>query len=216
MDLFRKPKKRNGPMQVARKQSSSSEDDTEVKDIVKKRRRTNPMVQSVRSWYLKLLLAGIPVSERSTTFQTKKDGVKQKHSSDDSDDSEDPEIAVATHSFASTGDSAPSGPRDQGATATLEVDTDHSRDAQAQFERVQQQLKEGLQKDGKVLYKGAALYGAKEAKDTAKGNASSGYNRVGPVRAPQFLRQTVRWDFAPDICKDYKETGFCTFGGELF
>lgn len=36
---------------------------------------------------------------------------------------------------------------------------------------------------------------------------------LGPVRAPQFLRQTVRWDFAPDICKDYKETGFCTFGG---
>uniref|UniRef100_A0A1I7XSW5 RING-type domain-containing protein n=1 Tax=Heterorhabditis bacteriophora TaxID=37862 RepID=A0A1I7XSW5_HETBA len=35
------------------------------------------------------------------------------------------------------------------------------------------------------------------------------------MRAPQFLRQTVRWDFAPDICKDYKETGFCTFGGNI-
>lgn len=33
------------------------------------------------------------------------------------------------------------------------------------------------------------------------------------MRAPQFMRQTVRWDYAPDICKDYKETGFCTFGG---
>ena len=21
-----------------------------------------------------------------------------------------------------------------------------------------------------------------------------------------------RWDYAPDICKDYKETGFCGFG----
>ncbi|KAJ1354185.1 hypothetical protein KIN20_011031 [Parelaphostrongylus tenuis] len=56
------------------------------------------------------------------------------------------------------------------------------------------------------------MYGAKEAKDTVKGNASSGMNRIGPIRAPQFLRQTVRWDYAPDICKDYKETGFCTFG----
>ena len=26
------------------------------------------------------------------------------------------------------------------------------------------------------------------------------------------MRATVRWDYAPDICKDYKETGFCGFG----
>lgn len=143
---------------------------------------------------------------------TKRSEAKKGISSDDSDHSDDQDIAVATHSFAATGEAGPSGPLDSGATATLEVDTDYTRDAQAQFERVQQQLKEGVEKDGKILYKGAALYGAKEAKDTAKGNASSGYNRVGPVRAPQFLRQTVRWDFAPDICKDYKETGFCTFG----
>ncbi|EJW82407.1 ring finger protein 113A2 [Wuchereria bancrofti] len=62
------------------------------------------------------------------------------------------------------------------------------------------------------VYRGAALYGAKEKKDTVWGNASSGLNRFGPIRAPNFLRQSVRWDFAPDICKDYKETGFCTFG----
>lgn len=23
-----------------------------------------------------------------------------------------------------------------------------------------------------------------------------------------------RWDYQPDICKDYKETGFCGFGGK--
>ena len=23
---------------------------------------------------------------------------------------------------------------------------------------------------------------------------------------------SFRWDYAPDICKDYKETGFCGFG----
>ncbi|PAA92415.1 hypothetical protein BOX15_Mlig008356g1, partial [Macrostomum lignano] len=34
----------------------------------------------------------------------------------------------------------------------------------------------------------------------------------GPVRAPANLRVTVRWDYQPDICKDYKETGYCTFG----
>ncbi|CAP35788.1 Protein CBR-TAG-331 [Caenorhabditis briggsae] len=192
MDLFRKPKKRTAPTQVLRKKESSSDEEPEenVKDLIAKRRRANPMIQSTK----------------------KKEMNNAQHSEDDSDDSDDANIAVATHSFAATGEAGPSGPLDQGATSTVEIDTDYSRDSQAQFERVQQQLKEGVEKDGKILYKGTAMYGAKEAKDTAKGNASSMYNRVGPIRASQFLRATVRWDFAPDICKDYKETGFCTFG----
>lgn len=36
--------------------------------------------------------------------------------------------------------------------------------------------------------------------------------RKGPIRAPENLRATVRWDYQPDICKDFKETGFCGFG----
>lgn len=36
----------------------------------------------------------------------------------------------------------------------------------------------------------------------------------GPIQAPSFLRSTVRWDYQPDICKDYKETGYCGFGGK--
>lgn len=39
-----------------------------------------------------------------------------------------------------------------------------------------------------------------------------GFVRKGPIRAPTNLRATVRWDYQPDICKDYKETGFCGFG----
>lgn len=61
-----------------------------------------------------------------------------------------------------------------------------------------------------------ALYGAKIKQDSLKGNASSGLNRNGPIRATQFMRASVRWDFAQDICKDYKETGFCTFGGFVY
>jgi len=30
---------------------------------------------------------------------------------------------------------------------------------------------------------------------------------LGPIRAPAHLRVSVRWDYQPDICKDYKETG---------
>eukprot|EP00580_Thalassiosira_gravida_P015929 CAMPEP_0201662948 /NCGR_PEP_ID=MMETSP0494-20130426/4893_1 /ASSEMBLY_ACC=CAM_ASM_000839 /TAXON_ID=420259 /ORGANISM="Thalassiosira gravida, Strain GMp14c1" /LENGTH=286 /DNA_ID=CAMNT_0048141427 /DNA_START=91 /DNA_END=948 /DNA_ORIENTATION=- len=35
---------------------------------------------------------------------------------------------------------------------------------------------------------------------------------AGPLRATTFVRTTVRFDYQPDICKDYKETGFCGFG----
>jgi len=35
---------------------------------------------------------------------------------------------------------------------------------------------------------------------------------MGPLRAPSNLRATSRFDYQPDICKDYKETGFCGYG----
>ncbi|EIE80257.1 hypothetical protein G6F46_011810 [Rhizopus delemar] len=35
---------------------------------------------------------------------------------------------------------------------------------------------------------------------------------VGPQRAPANLRVTARFDYQPDVCKDYKETGFCGYG----
>jgi RING finger protein 113A len=35
---------------------------------------------------------------------------------------------------------------------------------------------------------------------------------AGPIRAPQNVRVTARFDYQPDICKDYKQTGFCGFG----
>lgn len=106
-----------------------------------------------------------------------------------------------------------SGPKDQGATATLEIETEKDRDAQAIFEKkleINKQL-EG-QADDKV-YRGINNYAQYyKPKDTAAGNASSGLVRRGPIRAPANLRATVRWDYQPDICKDYKETGFCGFG----
>lgn len=36
--------------------------------------------------------------------------------------------------------------------------------------------------------------------------------RQGPIRASQNIRVTTRWDYHPEVCKDYKETGFCGFG----
>ncbi|CAJ1946331.1 unnamed protein product [Cylindrotheca closterium] len=35
---------------------------------------------------------------------------------------------------------------------------------------------------------------------------------AGPIRAAANIRTTCRFDYQPDICKDYKDTGFCGFG----
>jgi RING finger protein 113A len=49
--------------------------------------------------------------------------------------------------------------------------------------------------------------------DTVRANASSAKSRLaGPQRSVSNLRSTTRVDYAPDICKDYAETGFCGFG----
>lgn len=65
-----------------------------------------------------------------------------------------------------------------GATMTSEIETDFAVDAQAQFERVQQTLKAMKETDGgDKIYRGMALYGAKEKQDSAAGNASSGFVR---------------------------------------
>ena len=35
---------------------------------------------------------------------------------------------------------------------------------------------------------------------------------AGPIKAAANIRVTARFDYEPNICKDYKETGFCGFG----
>ncbi|KAJ3225777.1 hypothetical protein HK099_006277 [Clydaea vesicula] len=50
----------------------------------------------------------------------------------------------------------------------------------------------------------------KKVEKTTQSNASK--IRAGPLYAPTNVRLTTRFDFAPDVCKDYKETGFCGFG----
>uniref|UniRef100_A0A4W5Q6G3 Ring finger protein 113A n=1 Tax=Hucho hucho TaxID=62062 RepID=A0A4W5Q6G3_9TELE len=68
-------------------------------------------------------------------------------------------------------------------------------------------------KEDDKIYRGMNNYKKHiKPKDSTMGNASSGMVRKGPIRAPEHLRATVRWDYQPDICKDYKETGFCGFG----
>ncbi|XP_001509909.2 E3 ubiquitin-protein ligase RNF113A [Ornithorhynchus anatinus] len=126
------------------------------------------------------------------------------------DEEEPPGLGVA---YRSTRSAKPVGPEDMGATAVYELDTEKERDAQAIFERSQRIQEELRGKEDDGIYRGLNNYPRfVKPKDTSMGNASSGMVRKGPIRAPEHLRATVRWDYQPDICKDYKETGFCGFG----
>ncbi|XP_063228912.1 E3 ubiquitin-protein ligase RNF113A [Bacillus rossius redtenbacheri] len=119
----------------------------------------------------------------------------------------------ATVSYRSRKAAQREGPADMGATAVLETETETSKDAQSIFENALKINKELKGKEDDGLYRGLNNYTQfYEKRDTAQGNASSGMVRKGPIRAPANLRATVRWDYQPDICKDYKETGFCGFG----
>lgn len=62
------------------------------------------------------------------------------------------------------------------------------------------------------IYKGQAFYQSFTKKDPAAIGSNKFTGTQGPIRAPTFLRATCVFDYKPDICKDYKETGYCGFG----
>lgn len=56
-------------------------------------------------------------------------------------------------------------------------------------------------------YKGAANY-----QSFIQKNPDAPTKQFGPVKAPTNVRTVTVMDFAPDVCKDWKQTGFCGFG----
>nr|XP_053643482.1 E3 ubiquitin-protein ligase RNF113A-like isoform X1 [Cherax quadricarinatus] len=169
----------------ARSDNSSSEDDTKVIKKEKKVDMRNPLVQ-----------------------RSKNRGRVHEDDNTSSDDSDDISAAYKSQRTCER-----EGPKDMGATSTVQFETEKDRDAQAIYERTLQVNKETRGQADDKIYRGLNNYAQfYEKKDTAQGNAASGGVRKGPIRAPDHLRATVRWDYQPDLCKDFKETGFCGFG----
>jgi RING finger protein 113A len=108
---------------------------------------------------------------------------------------------------------------DSKATATLETETDFSRDARAIRERALKQATESLKgksnrSEDVQLYKGINNYtdhkaGFRREQTIASEKAGGSH---GPLRASAHIRVSARFDYQPDICKDYKETGYCGYG----
>lgn len=69
------------------------------------------------------------------------------------------------------------------------------------------------EEDGHVdgLYHGLSSYKDYRAGFRREGTSKAS-NKYGPKRAPENVRRTVLMDYQPDICKDYKETGYCGYG----
>ncbi|KAF8629841.1 hypothetical protein AX15_003207 [Amanita polypyramis BW_CC] len=58
------------------------------------------------------------------------------------------------------------------------------------------------------LYRGQSAYKSHIKKSTEIPKSM----RVGPQRSTNTIRTVTIVDYQPDVCKDYKETGFCGFG----
>ncbi|PGH07516.1 hypothetical protein AJ79_06251 [Helicocarpus griseus UAMH5409] len=56
-------------------------------------------------------------------------------------------------------------------------------------------------------YRGASNY-----QSFIQKNPNAPTKQFGPVKAPTNIRTITVTDYAPDVCKDYKQTGYCGFG----
>lgn len=104
---------------------------------------------------------------------------------------------------------------DMGATAQLEINTSKEMDGRAMREQVLKQAVEradGFEDDKK--YRGTNAYVDYRAGFRKEQTISSekGRGAHGPMRAATNVRSTFVMDYKPDICKDYKQTGFCGWG----
>lgn len=179
--LFKKSKKvpffRGVKRKVERNSDSdelSSSDDETV--VVKKDRRNvaNPLVQSTSSF-------------------DKKRAFRKNLGGDEQEDDVEEQLNAVSVVYKSDKTAESLAPKDMGATATVNVDTERDRDAQAIFEKARK-INEDKDLDESNVYKGMNNYKQYvQKKDTALGNASSSLVRQGPVRAPDNLRSTIRW-----------------------
>lgn len=125
------------------------------------------------------------------------------------------ERATTYEKYDSSGSVVPWGGPDQKATAAAETETEFDKDATAIEDR-HRELQEILAGEdaerAEKIYRG--LHGYKDYIETKKlSGLSKGTGiKAGPVRALVNIRHSARFDYQPDVCKDYKETGYCGYG----
>ncbi|EPZ35279.1 hypothetical protein ROZALSC1DRAFT_27895 [Rozella allomycis CSF55] len=74
---------------------------------------------------------------------------------------------------------------------------------------------ENVQEDAEVVFVDDGLYHGKDGYKTyieKRECINPKMRAAGPIRLPSHMKTNIRYDYQPDICKDYKETGYCAFG----
>ncbi|RKP07146.1 hypothetical protein THASP1DRAFT_31044 [Thamnocephalis sphaerospora] len=170
-----------------------SDSDGETTTVVQKGRRidrTNPLIQATGA-----------VAKRG----------RWREGIDTADDSAERVVgetpSVMRVAYASKRDG---GGRDARADATRSAwDAEEDAEAKALIEKALQDA----DADGDEVYRGQSGYRSFQPVRDPAASANSGAKfRAGPMRAPANIRVTCRFDYQPDICKDYKETGYCGYG----
>lgn len=181
-------KRRGGAkVQARQRKGSSSSSSEEENSIVRndKRKTNNPMVQKSGSYK------------------------KFKGRAADSDSSEDEREKKRATALVYESTGALQERNDQNATAIRQVDTELELDQRAITERAEEISKESKGKEDDKIYRGLNNYAKYiDKKESLIGKRMT----IKPIRAPTNVRSTVRWDYEPMLCKDYKETGYCGFG----
>lgn len=59
------------------------------------------------------------------------------------------------------------------------------------------------------MYRGLSSYSSALPQPASRNK----HTQRGPIKAPTNIRTVTVVDYQPDVCKDYKETGYCGFGG---
>lgn len=117
------------------------------------------------------------------------------------------------HTFSSSGMDAKPHYLVNDATRSLDLENDdRGRHTRAAFDEAPKESDEGTQK----IYKGMQGYkdyrdGFRREDDKLK-SGSSHARTHGPSKPSANYRMSVLVDYQPDVCKDYKETGYCGFG----
>jgi len=187
---------RGGMLQRKRQNSGSSSSSEDETSVVKQKRdrKVNPMVQ------------------KSHLF--KKHRTTQDE--DDSDEALDHSKGLGSTAVAyqTSGKEVKNEARDN-TFATRNIDTETDRDFRTLTEKADEMEKDRKGEDGEgkaddKIYRGMNNYKQYiEKKEAIQGKR---IQTKGPIRAPTNIRSTVRWDYDPVTCKDYRETGICGFG----
>jgi len=186
--VFKRRPARGGKVQSRQRKKTSSSSSEEENTVVRneKRKIVNPMVQK--------------------SGAVKKFKARQNSDSSDSDTEKNSNKSTTLH-YGSTGSKVEK--TDQNATAIRQIDTDLSQDQRAINDRAAEVSEATKGQEDDKVYRGLNNYAKYiEKKESLIGKRLT----IKPIRAPTNVRSTVRWDYEPMLCKDFKETGYCGFG----